>query len=131
MRKITLEACKAFHNGYEYRNNNTEVTSIPDESVTLWLHGNVIARRRFDVPGVIEVTLAGWNTRTTRERLNGLLEHYGFTLRFWQCAKKPIIIDVSLDDDIGVDIHKDDWICIRKDKWIISGAQCSLPLIRE
>jgi hypothetical protein len=36
---------------------------------TLFLHGNALARR---TPEGIEVTTAGWNTATTKERLNGI-----------------------------------------------------------
>lgn len=41
------------------------------ESVVLYLHGNPIARRRLDL-GTLEITTAGWNTTTTKERLNGI-----------------------------------------------------------
>lgn len=44
---------------------------------TLFLHGNPIAKRAPEAMGGIYVTLAGWATPTTKERLNGLLDLVG------------------------------------------------------
>lgn len=44
---------------------------------TVWLHGNKIAWRLVD--GSICMTLAGWNTVTTRDRLNTLVTLYRLT----------------------------------------------------
>ena len=65
MRKITRDAVQAFYAGTNYRNTNTEV-----KNGVYMLHGNIIAVRYDN--GDIEISLAGWNTNTTRERLNGL-----------------------------------------------------------
>lgn len=71
MRKITKEAVHAFLNGTDYKNANTEVTRG-----ALFLHGNKIAEFQSLFPADgnknINITLSGWNTNTTRERLNGL-----------------------------------------------------------
>ncbi len=71
MRKITREAIEAFEAGKDFKKANTEVTSGD-----LLLHGNKIAEHTslFKNDGIrsINITLAGWNTNTTRERLNGL-----------------------------------------------------------
>lgn len=71
MRKITKEACDAFENGRDYKNSNTVVNDIG-----YFLHGNKIAEYeslyKNDGNNNINITLAGWNTNTTRERLNGL-----------------------------------------------------------
>ena len=69
MKKITREAVLAFLNNYEYRNSNTEVTIGMDRELKLF--GNTIARYN---RGDIELTDAGWQSNTTKERLNGLLE---------------------------------------------------------
>lgn len=45
------------------------VSNTSSDGERLTLHGNVIARH--GAMG-LEVTLAGWNSNTTRERLNGL-----------------------------------------------------------
>lgn len=65
MRKITKEIVAAFLNHETKRIGNSYT-----DGTTLFLHGNAIARHRTD--GCFEVTTAGWNTPTTRERLNGL-----------------------------------------------------------
>jgi len=46
------------------------------------LHGHIIAYR--DRDGVVMLTLAGYPTRTTRDRLNAILEAYGSGNRFFQ-----------------------------------------------
>lgn len=60
-------------------------TADRDTVVTVYLHGNAIARvnrRTLE----LQVTLAGWDTVTTRSRLNALA--YGLvqdsTVRFWR-----------------------------------------------
>ena len=71
MRKITTEAVHAFENNKNYRNTNTEVMGQG-----YFLHGHKIAEHNslFSNDGnkSINITLSGWNTNTTRERLNGL-----------------------------------------------------------
>lgn len=79
-RKITRESIAAFLAGKRFHKANmsveidfhnlTPVVSRPIE-VMLKLHGNCIARRDPST-GKIEITTAGWNTVTTRARLNGL-----------------------------------------------------------
>lgn len=67
-RKITTEAVQAFLQGKNYKNGNTKV-STKGSVVFLSLHNNLIAYK--DKNGLF-ISLAGWNTPTTRERLNGL-----------------------------------------------------------
>jgi hypothetical protein len=75
MRKITTEAVQAFMNGKNYTNGNTTVQSFKSNVTSdgayteMRLHSNKIAYQNRD--GLF-ITLAGWNTTTTRERLNGL-----------------------------------------------------------
>lgn len=68
MRKITKQAIEAFENGYNFKSRNTEVNAT-HHNVGYYLHDNLIAIKSGDK---IEVSLAGWNTPTTRERLNGI-----------------------------------------------------------
>ena len=63
-RKITNQAVKAFLNDGIFKKDNTSV-----ENGRMFLHGNKIAEKRKDG---LYISLAGWNTVTTRERLNGL-----------------------------------------------------------
>jgi len=70
-RKITEDACKAFHNGYKFKRSNTEVYQpfCADHEWVMALHGNMIARRW---RGRLQIRSAGWRTLTTKERLNGI-----------------------------------------------------------
>lgn len=65
MRKTTRTVATAFINGKSCKVNNTESTGS-----VLYLHDNAIARH---CNGRVQVSLAGWNTVTTRERVNGVL----------------------------------------------------------
>ena len=71
MRQITRDAAVAFNQKRNFRLDNTQVI-FDGESVKLYLHGNLIAQE--DSSG-LRVTLAGWPTPTTKERLNGLLQY--------------------------------------------------------
>ena len=68
MRKVTSKAIAAFTASRNFRSGNTEVTASGGNR-HLWLHGHNIARIG---PDGLEINLCGWNTPTTRERLNGL-----------------------------------------------------------
>ena len=69
MRKITKESIKAFYNREPFKKSNTIVETI--KGVTkLKLHNNIIAI--IDEANELFITTADWNTRTTRNRLNGL-----------------------------------------------------------
>lgn len=69
MRKITIDSVNAFLNRQTFKRQNMEVTSF-DNSFYLKLHGNTIAVLHGD--GTLMITDAGWQTNTTKERLNGL-----------------------------------------------------------
>lgn len=68
MRKITEQASNAFHNARDFRSGNTQVNRRID-GVELTLHGHTIAKNTSEG---LHINLCGWNTNTTRERLNGL-----------------------------------------------------------
>ena len=71
MRKITKESIKAFYNREPFKKSNMIVENI--EGITkLKLYNNTIAK--LDEYNELFITTADWNTRTTRERLNGLYE---------------------------------------------------------
>lgn len=58
-------------NAKPFKLSNTEVEVLPNVTI-LRLFGNEIAYRYNDPNRTLSVTTAGWNTPTTRERLNGL-----------------------------------------------------------
>ena len=64
-RKVTTQVVAAFLSRTACSVGNTHT-----DGNTLYLHGNAIAEHR--TRGTIRVTLSGWNTTTTRERLSGL-----------------------------------------------------------
>ena len=66
MRKITEKIVTAFLDG-----NSLAIDNTMTDGADIRLHGNVIAY--WDIDATVIITLAGWNTVTTRERLNGLL----------------------------------------------------------
>ena len=65
MRKITQRIAKAFHAQEHLRIDNTFT-----DGQSVWLFGNKIIERR---PDGTYFSLAGWNTLTTRERINGVI----------------------------------------------------------
>ena len=87
MRITTRRVCQAFVDGRADANGNGST-----DGNALLLFGNTIARRipaGADYPNmsVVEVTLAGWPTPTTRRWLNGLCELLGLSQRFHQYRK--------------------------------------------
>ena len=83
MRKITQQAARAFIDGRKFSSGNTTVTVDSEGYIVMSLHGNIIAKRGM-MDTQIQVTLAGWGTPTTRERVNGLLTEYGVSAGFYQ-----------------------------------------------
>ena len=69
MRKVTQETVNAFLKGEKKTIGNTST-----DGKSLCLHGNCIARK---VDGKIYISNAGWQSVTTKERLNGLLYMLG------------------------------------------------------
>ena len=65
MRKVTEQIKKAFEQGKAKKVKNTKT-----DGQTVWLHGNAIVKR--DPDGLVRWSLAGYNTPTTRERVNGI-----------------------------------------------------------
>lgn len=64
MRKITQAVCSAFEAQRPLTTGNSST-----DGLALYLHGNKIAQHTSE--GLM-VSTAGWDTNTTRERLNGL-----------------------------------------------------------
>ena len=67
MRQITKRAFQAFKTNYDFHLDNTTVRTTLTETLLL-LHGNCIARK-CRKSGIVEITTAGWDTPTTKERL--------------------------------------------------------------
>ena len=71
MRKITQLAIQAFNNAETFKMGNTSVEVLPNVTV-LKLHNNEIAYRYNNPSRTLSITMAGWETNTTKERLNAL-----------------------------------------------------------
>jgi hypothetical protein len=72
MRTITNESVNAFINGRSFKKANMSV-QIDGAGVHLFLHNNLIASK---INNKLRVTDAGWQTTTTKERLNGVLDAF-------------------------------------------------------
>ena len=66
MRKVTQQIKNAFEQGKSLKVGNTET-----DGKTIWLFGHAIVKR--DPDGLVRWSLAGHNTMTTRERVNGIV----------------------------------------------------------
>lgn len=64
MKKVTREIVSAFMQGKAQKLSNSET-----DGTALFLFGNKIAEKRSDG---LYVSNAGWQSKTTKERLNGL-----------------------------------------------------------
>ena len=105
MRKISKLAARAFIEGRSFNRDNTSVTvseyhikfegrtkeevlatheryGTTIHSQRMYLHGNLIAENTS--ANGLRITLAGWGTPTTRERLNTLLTETGKRKGVWQ-----------------------------------------------
>jgi hypothetical protein len=68
MKIVTQNAVACFNRGGNATFSNTQV--VTENGVTkLYLFGNLIAVKE---NGVVKVSNAGWESKTTKERLNGL-----------------------------------------------------------
>lgn len=67
MRKITQQIADAFNECRSLKIDNTKT-----DGLNVWLFGKKIISHG-GIDNILVFTLAGWNTLTTRERLNGIL----------------------------------------------------------
>ena len=73
MRKITTQAVEAFKNGVEFASGNTSVI-VEGKNVKLTLWGHIVAKRDSKR---VWVSHCGYDTNTTKERLNGVINEFG------------------------------------------------------
>lgn len=78
MRAITQNAVAAFNNCTNFNQSNTQVKVEAFENgvpclIRMYLHGNLIAEKHINKrTEKLYITNAGWESNTTKERLNGL-----------------------------------------------------------
>ena len=80
MRQETQKIARAFYIG-----RAASAARTTTDGHTVWLHGNKIAWRT-DRHRDIGFTLAGWPTVTTRDRINGILQTFGYG--YWGVAQR-------------------------------------------
>jgi len=80
--KITMDSIHAFVIGSPFRRENMDVT-VDENKVYLYLHGNIIAIRD-QTNGKVYIRNCGWETKTTKMRLNYLLYVYNSPLKIRQ-----------------------------------------------
>ena len=71
MRKITQQAVNNFLNAVPFKSGSTTVEVLPNVTI-LKLFGNAIAYLYNDPEKTLSITTCGFNTNTTRERLNAI-----------------------------------------------------------
>ena len=74
MRKIEQRMVAAVRDRRAWHADNTQVRAFDDGRVEVYLHGHHIATV---TTNGMSFTLAGWNTNTTRSRVNALLREFG------------------------------------------------------
>ena len=107
MRQITQDSVMAFVNGDNFRRDNTEVgRNTHDNGVVHFkLHGHIIALR---VGNDLMIKGAGWQTTTTKERLNGILRAYHGDSRIyqkdfqWYLSRHGIVEDFPSDEWVKI-----------------------------
>lgn len=72
MRKITRQSVRAFFNGQNFKSGNMQVQHNRETNTSfMYLHGNRIASKQGNQISLYD---CGWQTVTTKERLNGILD---------------------------------------------------------
>lgn len=86
MRTIEEQMIAAIRARKDWKSGNTQVAAFPAGVVKVFLHGNHIATLRSNG---VDFTLAGWNTPTTRSRLNAILQEFAPRNRVYTKKGEP------------------------------------------
>ena len=103
MRKIEREMQAAIATRTDWKKSNTSVDVDSEGFTTVRLHGNRIAE--IDPNGDIVLSSCGWDTPTTKSRLNAILDVFLNNMRIWQKDFTWYIGD-SLGHDVFFDGYK-------------------------
>ena len=71
MRQISFDAAEKFMQAKKFKRDNTEVVVLPNVTI-LKLYDNEIAYLYNDPSNTLSITNCGWDTNTTKDRLNSL-----------------------------------------------------------
>jgi len=80
MRIIEKNMNQAIRNNSDFRSSNTEVVNIRGNAF-VYLHGNHIATVSNNS---IQIFDGGWQSNTTKSRLNALLDEFSYGMRVFQ-----------------------------------------------
>tara|TARA_B100001113_G_scaffold344364_1_gene332733 strand:+ start:842 stop:1156 length:315 start_codon:yes stop_codon:yes gene_type:complete len=81
MRKIEEQMNRAIRNRQRWQSGNTSVIIGHENEVDVYLHGNHIATVS---PNAIRIFDGGWQSNTTKSRLNALLYEFQYGARVFQ-----------------------------------------------
>src|SRR5574337_221245 len=102
IRKGEKKAIRAFLAGQPHKLKNDEIRR--DGEIVTWLyHGHVIAKC---YQGCVKATMAGWNTVSTRSRLNALCRELGTGHGFYCRRFEPYFDGQEIDDT--------DWLTVKE-----------------
>ena len=90
MRKISQNIATSFYAGKPLHIDNTYT-----DGEKVYLHSNLIAKKIH--PDKLEISLAGYPTMTTRERLNSILNVFGFDHYIQQKEGKQYLVHEPAD----------------------------------
>jgi hypothetical protein len=106
MRNIDKNSAVALYESKGFRGGNTVVTK---EGV--WLHGNQIVRimpeGNLKDSTLVQFTLCGWDTPTTRARINGVLEIFEGKMSLKKIKGQTYLVDYM--DKTQMPIDSDQW----------------------
>lgn len=103
MRVIESNMVSAIRAGKNWRSGNTEVRWF-GAGGEVYLHGHLIGQVG---PGGLKVSLAGWNTNTTRSRVSALCRAFGRTLGVSNRDFTPYLIGRGGE---RTEISSTDWV---------------------
>ena len=81
MRKIERQMNSAIRNGVNFSSSNTAVRHGFEGEADVYLHGNHIATVKTNS---IIIKDGGWQSNTTKSRLNALLDEFSYGMRVFQ-----------------------------------------------
>jgi|TARA_R110002167_G_scaffold180890_3_gene381085 hypothetical protein len=106
MRNIDKNSAVALYESKGFRGGNTVVTK---EGV--WLHGNQIVRimpeGNLKDSTLVQFTLCGWDTPTTRARINAVLEIFEGKMSLKKIKGQTYLVDYM--DKTQMPIDEDQW----------------------
>ena len=84
MRQITSQTCQSVEMKKDFTKANMMVYFKPKQNLSLvYLHGNLISTYDHSTKNLY-IRSAGWETVTTKDRLNGLIDYFGIKAGIYQ-----------------------------------------------